>query len=309
MASNERIDVAVTSDDIGVGLSDELLKVQAFHDEFDIPVTHFIVPFSLETDLGITTDPTLLDAMKSVEDRGSETQLHAYRHNLFEWGYPEIVSAMDLSEEACEQFADSRFAIEAYHQKDAMRERLGLAMDEWERATGRRPTGFRSGWGSFSGTLYELLNEQGFRWSSVRFASRTGWKWSAEECESANSYPETINEAVGLTPFRQGDLVEFPILGDFGFHARRSQADRLIGLFKRQFAICQERNAPCVMVHHFHGLSAGGDNADSGYDIYREIFTWLKETQNVRFVTMDALCEAWKDRTITKPPQRMPQLG
>ena len=138
--------------------------MQDFHDRFQIPVTYFIVPFPRGAPSSISGDAALCDAIRNVQARGSEACGHSYEHNLFEWGYPEIAGAMSLSQPACEAFADARFAIERYHQKDRMRERLRRAREEWHKATGCVQKGFRAGWGSFSGTLYELLTEEGVEW-------------------------------------------------------------------------------------------------------------------------------------------------
>lgn len=309
MANRDAIAVAVTDDDITVAQSEILLKLQEFHDRFQIPVTYFIVPFPRGAPLSISGDPALCDALRVVQERGSEACAHSYQHNLFEWGYPEIAGAMSFSPPACEAFADARFAIERYHQKECMRERLRRAREEWHKATGCVQKGFRSGWGSFSGTLYELLSEEGFEWSSLRFASRTSWLWCMEGQNSTSLCPDSINPAVGLLPFRQNGVIEFPVLGDFGFHTYCSRRAQLVELFKRQFMACVQQGAPCVLCHHPHGLEANDTDPNSGYDIYTEIFTWLKESGLARFVTMSALYSEWKDKAQSPPEQPMPAMG
>lgn len=302
------IAVAVTNDDTAAGDAAELRKVHAFQQRFGVPCSYFVIPFNRETGAGISSDPALLDAIREVCAAGSEVHPHSYTHNLFEWGYPEIVSAMEFSREACEAFADSRFAIEAYQAKEAMQRRLSRVVEEWQRAVQEPPRGFRSGWGSFSGTLYEVLCEQGFRWASVRFASRTPWLW-CKRGEEDEVYPESINDAVGLRPFRQNGIVEFPILGDYGFHTFRSRKESLVELFKRQFAACVDAAAPCVLVHHPHGLDAQDADPESGYEIYGEIFSWLAESGLARFVTMSRLYEEWRDKAMPAPLQVMPEMG
>jgi len=305
VSETSTIPVAITSDDISSGLADMLQKLHAFHQPYKIPVTYFIVPCPPNRP-GISQDPALLDAMRACNADGSEMVLHSYEHNLFEWGYPEIVSAMEFSTPACEAFADARFAIEQYHRKDAMQERLKRAAAEWTAATGKAPEGFRSGWGSFSGTLYEVLAEAGFRWTSLRFASRTSWKRCRQGQGGDPDYPAVINEAIGLTPYRQNGMVEYPILGDFGFNPPPERMPDLVELFKTQFAQCASKGVPCVVCHHHHGLESGGKG--TGYEIYRVIFEWLKG-QPVHFVTMSELHTEWQDRAIEQPVVPMPMIG
>jgi peptidoglycan/xylan/chitin deacetylase (PgdA/CDA1 family) len=298
----------VTNDDLMAGKSADLLRVKDFHDRLRIPVSYFVVPFNRQTGQRISQDAELLDAMQAACAAGSEFHPHSYKHNLFEWGYPEIVAAMEISREACEAFADARFAIDDYNRKDRMRERMKRVAEEWHRATGQVPRGFRSGWGSFSRTLYEVLTEEGFKWTSLRFASRTPWMW-CKDPETAPPYPERINPAVGLVPFRQEGVIEFPLLGDFGFHTRRANKPRLVELFKRQFGQCAEAGAPCVLCHHPHALAAANADANSGYEIYADIFAWLRENRAARFVTMSELYEEWKHRAVSPQPQTFPQMG
>jgi len=289
------IQVAISDDDITVGKAGKLLELHRFHEQFGIPVSYFIIPFPRTEELSISQDTDLQRALDTIRADGSEAHPHSHRHHPFEWGYPEIIGAMEFSEGLCKAFADHRFSIELYHDKDRMLQRMVEVVEEWKKFSGEESVGFRPGWGSFSCTFYEVLKECGYKWSSTRFASRASWHRS-------KGYPseDVINPHVGLNPYLQNGLIEFPILGDFGFHAKRSDGPELVALFKKQFWECLEANAPAVICHHPHGLDSDDVDPGSGYEIYSEIFEWLIARGDVEFVTMSKLYDTWKDKDLSE---------
>ncbi len=296
------IQVAVTDDDVSVDQSDILLKLHEFHQQFEIPVSYFIVPFQNNTEKSISQDTTLQKALDVIRNDGSEAHPHSHRHHPFEWGYPEISGAMEFSNGLCKAFADHRFAVEEYQSKDRMFARMGEVVSEWEAFSGEKPRGFRPGWGSFSSNLYAALAEFNYEWSSTRFASRSSW----HRCMGHPS-EDVINERVGLMPYMQNGLVEYPILGDFGFHANNDAQEGLINLFKQQFQACIDVGAPCVLCHHPHGLEAVNNDPGSGYAIYTEIFQWLQDRGDVEFVTMSQLHNDWQAKALPEPALVFPE--
>ena len=75
------IQVAITDDDITVGQSAELLKLHEFHQQFEIPVSYFIIPFPSGSEQSISQDATLQKTLDLIRDGGSEAHPHSFIGN------------------------------------------------------------------------------------------------------------------------------------------------------------------------------------------------------------------------------------
>lgn len=117
--------------------------------------------------------------------------------------------------------------------------------------------------------MYAACERLRFKWVSARLVSMTGWMWSARHFD----YPVRL-EGPGR-PFRQGNLVEYPILDDVAFNIRRADVDRFVDLGWQLWQKCVERSFPFTLVSHYFALA---HDQDAGYAIHEKLIPRILDT-------------------------------
>jgi len=155
-----------------------------------------------------------------------------------------------------------RFVLERLWQVDALAAQIEWGRRVWTDAFGAPSDGFRPGCGAFCGNMYQALEQLGFRWVSSRLASATGWMWQAGQYD----YPLRLEGPV--LPFRQTNIIEFPILDDVAFRVPQDKVDDFVELGWRLWTMCVEQGYPFVLCSHWHGLERAGG---TGYAVHEKL--------------------------------------
>lgn len=282
------IPVVWSNDDLCHGKAEPMRRQLKFLNRFGVKGTFFVIPgtdkpYPLQGEAGKTLDKDreLCEVLLQARDDGHEFHQHGTTHDPFEWGLADL-ETYNLAPAVRRRYTAERFQIEATHTFDSMVERMNYGRQVWMRVFGEPSPGFRSGWGSFSGNFYRALEHHGYVWDSSRISSLVPSEWNQGRFDLD---PHTYTE-VGLHPFRQGNILVFPLPVDYGFHIPAEHVDRYVELGWLQFQDHVAAEAPFILVSHHHGLEANGG---TGYQVHERLLTRILESGDARMTTMHVL--------------------
>lgn len=261
-----------SNDDITTGQRASMERQLAFLERFGLKGTFFVVPCPLH-EPELTEDAPLLELLKQAMAAGHDVQQHSTTHQCAENGTADLRMFQLMGDTAMREHSDNRFVYERLWQVDAIEAQIGWGRDVWTQAFGAPSEGFRAGCGSFCGNLYPALENLGFQWCSSRLVSLTGWMRQAGH----DQYPLRLEGP--LRPYRQGKLLEIPILDDVAFRVPRARVDDYVELGRRLWESCVERQIPAVLLSHPHGLEweNEGENG-TGYAVHEKLLPLILES-------------------------------
>jgi hypothetical protein len=208
---------------------------------------------------------------------GHDVQQHSTTHACEENGTADLRMYALMEPSDWGNHANQRALLERLWQVDALEAQIGWGQKVWKEAFGGAPEGFRPGCGAFCGNMYLALERLGFKWCSARMASMTGWMWAARRYD----YPLLIEGPV--RPYRQGNLIEFPIIDDVAFRVPRGEEGRFLELGWKLWEECARRELPFVLCsHHFALAHEGG----TGYAIHEKLIERILATGRAEPMTL-----------------------
>jgi peptidoglycan/xylan/chitin deacetylase (PgdA/CDA1 family) len=265
-----------TNDDITIGLSEPMQRQLDFLARWNLKGSFFVVPLPIRKDRNgrfrpapLTDDPALIALLKGAMRDGHDVQHHTVTHACEENGTADLRMFDLMGDAAKVQHSNERFVLERLWQVDALEAHIGWGRKVWTEAFGAPSEGYRPGCGAFCGNMYAACERLGFKWVSARLVSMTGWMWAARHLD----YPIRL-EGPGR-PFRQGKLIEFPILDDVAFRIPRADVDRFVELGWQLWQKCVEKRFPFLLVSHYFALA---HDEGTGYAIHEKLLPRILDT-------------------------------
>lgn len=256
-----RIPFLWTNDDILCGRYDDMARQLEFLGKHGIKGTFFVVPI-FEGTHRLTDDPKLVDLIKQAMAEGHEAHQHSVTHYCIENGTADLRMFDLMGEQAKIDYSHNRAMYERMWQVDALEVHIGWGRQEWIDAFGEPSDGYRPGCGSFCSNMYLAVANLGFKWTSSRLVSMTGWRWGAGQ------YDHPVRLEGPKRPYRTGELIEIPILDDVAFKAPRAMIDEFADLGWRLWETCIEHQVPFHLVCHPQELRREGG---VGYAIHNKL--------------------------------------
>lgn len=267
-----------TNDDISCGGSEAMSRQLEFLSRFDLKGTFFVVPIP-KGERPLTDDPKLIDLLKQAAADGHEMHQHSVTHECIENGTADLRMYDLMGDQAKMIYSRDRLLWERLWQVDALEAHIGWGRQIWIDAFGEGSPGYRPGCGSFCGNMYRALENLGFKWSSSRLVSLTGWQWAFERYD----YPIALEEP--KRPYRHGKLIEFPIIDDVAFRLPREKVDDFVELGWRLWELCVAEQVPFTLVCH-PGPLAREDGV--GYAVHEKLLPRILASGHAEPMTMDA---------------------
>ncbi|MFA9478773.1 polysaccharide deacetylase family protein [Phycisphaerales bacterium AB-hyl4] len=265
-----------TNDDISCGQYDDMARQLDFLTKYDLKGTFFVVPIR-GGDRHLTNDPKLVELLKQAMADGHEVHQHSVTHKCIENGTADL-RMFDLMGEAVKiDYSQNRFVYERMWQVDALEAHIGWGRAEWIDAFGVPSAGYRPGCGSFCANMYTAVANLGFKWTSSRLVSMTGWRWSAGQYD----YPLRLEGP--KCPYREGALVEIPILDDVAFKVPREKVEDFADLGWRLWEACVEAKVPYNLVCHPQYLAF---NKGTGYAVHEKLLPRVLASGRAQAMTM-----------------------
>ncbi len=266
-----------TNDDIETGLHDKMVDQMAFLDRFGLKGTFFVVPCRAGTK-PLTGDPKLVTLLKEAMTQGHDIQQHSTTHVCIENGTADLRMFDLMGDGSKVDYSEKRFLWERIWEVDAIKAQINWGRQIWIECFGKQSTGYRPGCGAFCGNMYKALEQLDFQWASARLVSMTGWMWQANH----DDYPVRLEGPV--KPFRQGKIIEYPILDDVAFRVPQDQVDRYVELGWQHWQACVKRQAPYILLCHPSGLNFDGG---TGYAIHEKLLPRILESNMAIPMTLD----------------------
>lgn len=276
-----------TNDDIACGKYDKLARMLEFLSRHEIKGTFFVVPI-IWGNQPLTDDPKLIDLLKQAMADGHEAHQHSVTHHCIENGTADLRMFDLMGEQAKIDYSTNRHVYERMWQVDALEAHIGWGRQEWIDAFGEPSDGYRPGCGSFCGNMYIAAANLGFKWTSSRLMSMTGWRWSAGQYD----YPLRLEGP--KQPYRQGEILEIPILDDVAFKAPREKIDDFADLGWRLWEACVAEQAPYHLVSHPQMLEY---NDGAGYAIHEKFLPRILATGQAVPMTVNTYYRQVQDGT------------
>jgi len=289
----DRTPLIWSNDDLGAGRADRFKNILSFLNRWGIKGSFFVIPVLEGRPL--TADKELCELMLVARDEGHCFYQHGYEHHAYENGVPELWM-LDYNAEVKELYDRERFAMERLATRKELTRRIRAGMDIWQEVFGEMSPGYRAGWGSYSRNMYMALAELGFKWDSSRLSSRTSWLWGIEGPESS---PVELSSYVPVNPYRIGELWEYPIIGDFAYRVKPGEEDAYLKLGKELFHLASRKQAPFLLVTHWHGLE---HTENAGYRVMERFLDDLMNEDEVEPITMDQLHDRVTKGKLTSAP-------
>ncbi len=294
-----------TNDDINCGRYDEMARMLEFLARHELKGTFFIVPLRGGT-LRLTDDPKLIDLVKQAMADGHEAHQHSVTHKCIENGTADLRMFDLMGEEVKMDYSQNRSVYERMWEVDALEAHIGWGRQEWIDAFGAPSDGYRPGCGAFCANMYTAVANLGFKWTSSRLVSMTGWRWSAGHYD----YPMRLEGP--KRPYQEGTLIEFPILDDVAFKVPPPMIDDFADLGWRLWEACLEEQAPYGLVSHPQELERDGG---VGYAVHDKLLPRILASGRAHALTMNSYChqlraDKWpmaRTEDLYPDPQALPE--
>ena len=264
-----------SNDDMTNGKSESMDRQLKFLRQFDIKGSFFVIP--CYKGQKITGDKKLVELLKSAMAEGHDMQQHSTTHKYAENGTADLRMFDLMGDEAKIDYSENRFVYERLWQLDAIEAQINWGRQVWIDAFGSPSDGYRPGGGAFCGNMYKALQRLGFKWVSSRLSSFTGWIWQTGNYD----YPVRLEGPVN--PFRQGKLIEIPILDDVAFAIPQEKIDDFVELGWKLWKLCVERNCQYHLVSHYHALEYDGG---TGYAVHEKLIPRILESGQAEPMTV-----------------------
>ena len=258
-----------SNDDIGCGQSEKMNRQLEFLRQFGVKGSFFVVPCANGDQL-LTEDAHLIELLKHSMAEGHDVQQHSTTHKCIENGTADLRMFDLMGDEEKMEYSEKRFVWERIWQLDAIEAQINWGRRAWMDAFGSPSDGYRPGCGAFCGNMYQALERLGFKWANCRISSFTGWMWQAGHYD----YPVRLEGPV--RPFRQGKLIEIPLLDDVAFRVPQEKIGDYVELGWKLWQLCVERNSPYHLISHHHGLE---HNGGTGYAVHEKLIPRILESR------------------------------
>ena len=274
---NPKIPLIWSNDDITVGLRPKMERQLEFLSGLGIKGSFFVTPRPDQGRKRLADDSGLVALLKEAIAGGHDVNQHSTTHVCEENGTADL-RMFDLMGDAMKvKHSTQRFMLERLWQADALEAQIGWGREAWIEAFGAPSDGFRPGCGAFCTGLYTALERLGFKWASSRLVSMTGWMWA----DGKHNYP--VQWEGPERPFRQGALVEFPILDDVCFRIPKDRIDAHVELGWKHWEHCVEQSTPFLLVSHFFSLEHEGG---TGYATHERLLKRILDSGRAEPMTI-----------------------
>lgn len=269
-----------TADDVGYeGFSSEahLTHLLDFLREQKVRGTFFPVPLAQKIPFGKKTGYVRI--LKETLTQGHEVAQHGIEHDRFEVGIPPRM-VLDLPHEgpARERLQRERAAIEASLEVEPIRQRLAMGRKILEDALSIPMVGFRAPCLQICDNLFRALEAEGYRYDSSHYLQLAGWDLLNEK---ENPKLASISRQTFEQFQRYGKLRILPLTTEYTWYLTRKTFDRTLELARHDFCACLEAGIPFVPLAHVSPIQEG-DHPDCGFELYRQLFAFARETCDAR---------------------------
>jgi len=285
-----RLRVCFCVDDVAAGDGRRIGRLFDFLEELGVPASLFVIPYSLETQATVLEDPELVKALQAGAEAGHAVLPHAFTHELFECGLPDLmcIGEEGMMKRIARTLSREEFQLRHQHTRTKMGALFSQAAALFEQLTGEPPRGFRSGYHEFCREMYLALEDCGFKWSSSRTAVPGAWR------SNVGREADEVVTWVGLRPYWVGDILEIPHCADYGSHLPPSEVNDWVELARRHMQACREQGGPFVCTCSQAGLGCVGDPQawrDTGYRAYQQVIALAREEFDAEFLSLPAYAE------------------
>jgi peptidoglycan/xylan/chitin deacetylase (PgdA/CDA1 family) len=285
---SKKIPLLWTNDDVTAGGQRYFNRLVPLAESLGLRGTFFIIPCPNGGKKRLTDDPGLIADVKAAMANGHEAHQHSTTHVCPENGTADLRMYDLMGMDAKAFHSSHRFILERLWQVDALEAQIAWGRRVWTDAFGAPSEGFRPGCGAFCGNMYKALANLGFKWTSSRLVSLTGWQWVFGN----ENYPPSWEGPVRPT-ITEG-VMEFPILDDVAFKAPFEKIDQFVELGWTHWQKCVEKNWPFITVCHTGQMEV---HNDSGYRIHEKLFKRILDTGHADPMTLGQYYRAVKAGT------------
>ena len=115
----------------------------------------------------------------------------------------------------------------------------------------------------------------------------TSWVWGYEKFDFKESFRENINPY----PYKIGNILEIPMVGDYAFNVKKENIDRFVNLGLKEFNTCWEKGYPFILVSHWHGLERNGS---TGYKVHKKLIPEIIKSGKAEIMTISQLYKKYQ---------------
>lgn len=274
---------ALTNDDAGGDRPELFRELLDFLAEQRVPATFFVTPAAGGRPLG--QKPEWLHLLKRALDEGHELQLHGLDHgSTFECGVPPQFM-LDIIPEDKARWQENPEVIQAAHTLALMSDRIARGKEIFTRTLGYVPQGFRAPCLSMCDNSYQVLADQGFRWSSNLVVNPMGWRYINRQYDADEPWQKDVPPHP--FPYKAG-IIEIPMLSEYTWYLKDDDLDRHFSLIQDDLHRVRRAGGAFVALSHYYAMT--GEWA-TGLRVYERLFAHARAQGGVRFCTLSRLLE------------------
>lgn len=271
---------ALTNDDAGAEQPERFGELLDFLAAQRIPATFFVVPFAGEKPLD--QKPEWLALLRRALKEGHELQLHGLSHADFEFGVPPDFM-LDIMPGPKSRWENEPGAIRSHHSHLALSGKIALAKEIFQRALGYAPEGFRSGCLAVCDNMYQVLAEQGLRWSSNLVVNPKGWHYINRQFDESDAWLADVPPCPFL--YRAG-IIEVPIISEYTWFLKGEDQERHFQLMLQDFKRVMSQGGAFIPLSHYFAMTS---EWSTGLRVYERLFDEIRRKGHVRFCTLSDL--------------------
>lgn len=270
-----------TNDDAGMEEPERFAELLDFLAEQEVPGTFFVVPAAGGRSLA--QKPHWLARLNRALDEGHDLQLHGFTHGSpFEFGVPPQF-ILDILPEHQAQLAPASTQFAATRGRAMLAEKLTRGREILTGLFGYAPQGFRSPYLAVCDTLYHVLHELGFQWSSNQAVNPTGWRYIERHYDP----PVPWRPEVAPRPYRHpSGVIEAPMCSEYSWYLTDGDVQRHLQLAQADFDCARANGDAFVVLSHYFAMTG---KWSAGLRLYERLFEHARAQGNVRFATLSQL--------------------
>jgi len=270
----------LTSDDVGRDSIENFNKFISLLEELDIKCTFFAVPKPRDN-LPLNENKEWVIALRKAVKLGHDVQLHGYKHEQFECGFPpKLIFSLYPKENRKylkEYIIKNSDKIEKELEFERLTNRLARSKKIFEEIMGYSPVCFRSPLLGIHENLYKALSILGIKYSSNLVMNEDGWSYITE-----NKQPDKGQVLPIPTKVQQG-IIELPISCEYNWFLKEEHFNRALNMMKEDATkISKIKNSFMMPLSHFYAII----KSPSGEKLYREFFDWAKKNFDFKSYTI-----------------------
>ncbi len=269
-----------TNDDAGMQEPELFAELLDFLAKQAVPATFFTVPAAGGRTLD--QEPRWLRLLERARNEGHELQHHGWVHTAFEFGVPPPFM-LDIMPESKAQWQRDPATFSVHHHYEILADKLEQGRAVFRKTLGETPLGFRSPCLATCDTMYTVLRDLGFQWSSNQVINPMGWRYINRDYHAGEPWQPNLPPR----PYRHlSGLIEAPMHSEYTWYLEEVDVERHFQLAKADFDRARANGDAFVALSHYYAMTG---KWASGLQVYEKLFAHAREQGNVRFVTLSQL--------------------